>query len=59
MNAAQLKLPDKGFTKAERKWLAELIEAIKTVQGISGRNVSIDNNEQGQIINAIDCPPCP
>ena len=59
MNADELKLPQKGFTKAERAWLEQLIEAIKTVRGIAGRNVSIDNDEQGQTINADDCTPCP
>ncbi len=54
-----LKLPEKGFTKAERAWLQQLINAIKTVQGIQGRNVSITNDGSGQIINASDCDPCP
>ncbi len=55
----ELKLPEKGFTKAERAWLAELIQAIKTVQGIAGRNVSISNADSGQTVNAEDCTPCP
>ncbi len=59
MNASELKLPEKGFTKAERAWLAQLIEAIKTVQGIAGRNVTISNAAQGQTVNAEDCTPCP
>jgi type IV secretory pathway protease TraF len=50
-----LKLPDKGFTKAERAWLKELIQAIKTVRAVSGTNVSISNSDAGQIINANDC----
>ncbi len=54
-----LQLPEKGFTKAERAWLKELIEAIKTVEGIAGRNVSITNSNTGQIVNAADCQPCP
>ena len=59
MNADQLKLPAKGFTKAERAWLTQLIEAIKSVRAISGRNVSISDDEQGQTVNADDCQPCP
>ncbi len=58
----ELQLPQKGFTKAERKWLQELIDAIKTVQGVQGRNVTISNANSGQTINADDCtacPPCP
>ena len=54
-----LKLPDKGFTKQERKWLKEvLIPAIKTVHGIQGRNISITDKDEGQTINASDCQPC-
>ena len=54
-----LKLPEKGFTKAERAWLRELIEAIKTVQAVAGRNVSIDRRpNHGTVINANDCSPC-
>ncbi len=51
-----LKLPDKGFTKAERAWLAELIQAIKTVHAVQGRNVTITDTEAGQVINADDIP---
>ncbi len=54
-----LQLPAKGFTKSERVWLQQLIDAIKTVQGIAGRNVTITNADSGQIINASDCDPCP
>jgi len=54
-----LKLPDKGFTKTERAWLETLIDAIKTVQGLQGRNVTISNDDSGQTINADDCTPCP
>jgi hypothetical protein len=54
-----LKLPQKGFTKAERAWLQELINAINTVKAIAGANVNITNDPTGQIINASDCPPCP
>ncbi len=54
-----LALPDKGFTKQERKWLLELISAINTVRGVAGRNVSITEADTGQIINASDCDPCP
>ncbi len=60
MNIENLIAPDKGFTKAERKWIKDvLIPAIKTVQGVAGRNVSITNADQGQTINAADCQPCP
>ncbi len=60
MNVDQLIVPDKGFTKSEREWItAILIPAIRTVQGIAGRNVSITNTDKGQIINAADCDPCP
>jgi len=54
-----LKLPEKGFTKAERAWLAELIEAIKTVHAVQGRNTTISDTNEGQVINADDCDPCP
>jgi hypothetical protein len=55
----ELKLPEKGFTKAEREWLRELIDAINTVRAIKGRNVTITPSKSGQVINASDCPPCP
>ena len=55
----ELQIPQKGFTKAEREWLKELLEAIKTVQAVAGRNVSIDKRpNQGTVINASDCEPC-
>jgi len=53
-----LQLPAKGFTKAERAWLAKLIEAINTVQAVAGRNTSISNQAAGQVIDAADCDPC-
>lgn len=53
-----LTLPDKGFTKAEREWLKQLIEAINTVHGVQGRNVTITDSKDGQTINANDCAPC-
>jgi len=59
MMPAELKLPDKGFTKSERAWLAELIEAIKTVHAVQGRNTTISDTNGGQVINADDCTPCP
>ncbi len=60
MNIDQLTAPDKGFTKAEREWIKTvLIPAIKTVQGIAGRNVNIKNDDSGQTINVSDCDPCP
>jgi len=59
MTPESLKLPQKGFTKAERAWLQQLIEAIKTVQAVQGRNCTITNTGDGQVINADDCTPCP
>lgn len=55
----ELKLPDKGFTKAERAWLAQVIQAIRTVRAVPGRNCDINNSDDGQTINAADCTPCP
>ncbi len=56
-----LKLPAKGFTKAERAWLQELIDAINTVQAVQGRNCTVSDapDGSGQTINADDCTPCP
>jgi len=54
-----LELPQKGFTKAEREWLKQLIEAIKTVEAVPGRNCSIDNSHNAQVISSNDCQPCP
>jgi hypothetical protein len=51
MDVLNLTLPAKGFTKAERAWLTELIEAIKTVQGVAGTNTSITNTPHGQVMN--------
>jgi hypothetical protein len=49
-----------GFTKKEREWLkTKLKPALKTVQGVQGKNVSITNADNGQTINASDCQPCP
>lgn len=59
MTVSELRLPSKGFTKAERAWLAELIEAIKTVHAVQGRNTTISNTNEGQVVNADDCTPCP
>lgn len=59
MNISDLRLPKKGFTLKEREWLEDLIEAIKTVQAIPGRNVDISSTGEGQVINAADCDPCP
>ena len=53
-----LELPAKGFTKAERAWLRKLIEAIKTVKAVEGRNCTVSNDPSGQVINATDCDPC-
>jgi type IV secretory pathway protease TraF len=55
----KIEVPAKGFTKAERAWLRELVAAIKTVEAIQGKNVSITNSSSGQVINAADCQPCP
>ncbi len=54
-----LKLPAKGFTKAERAWLEELITAIKTVRAIQGKDISISDTDTGQVVNASDCAACP
>ena len=60
MTVDNLTLPDKGFTKQERAWIKDvLIPAIKTVQGIAGRNVTIINSDNGQTINTQDCKTCP
>ncbi len=49
-----------GFTKKEREWLkTKLKPALKTVQGVAGKNVSITNSDSGQTIAASDCDPCP
>jgi hypothetical protein len=58
VNISELKMPEKGFTKAERAWLAQLIEAIRTVHAVPGRNTSISDTDAGQVINAEDCTPC-
>lgn len=59
MNVDGLQVPDKVFTKAERKWIKEvLIPAIRTVHGVAGRNISITDSEKDQVINAADCQPC-
>ncbi len=60
MDVQNLTAPEKGFTKAEREWIKTvLIPAIKTVQGVAGKNVSITNSDNGQTIAASDCQPCP
>jgi len=47
-----LKPPTSGFTKTERKWLEEVVMAIKTVRPIAGKNITVDEkNEQGTTIN--------
>lgn len=55
----QLELPRKGFTKAERAWLARVIEAINTVHAVAGRDITVSDHPDGQVINAADCDPCP
>ena len=53
-------IPPGAFTKKEREWLKmKLKTALKTVQAVQGRNVSITNGDNGQTINAADCQPCP
>ena len=59
MNVNNLKVPKRGFTKSERKWLAQLVQAIKTVHGIAGHEVTISEDDSGQTINANDCAKCP
>jgi len=60
MNLDTLIVPQKGFTKAEREWIKNvLIPAIKLVHAIQGRNISISDKDSGQEINAADCQPCP
>lgn len=59
MTIENLTLPAKGFTKAEREWIKNvLIPAIKTVHAVPGHNVTISDSDNGQTINAMDCPPC-
>ncbi len=60
MNVQNLKPPEKGFTKAERAWIRDVvIPALKTNQAIAGRNCTISNEDgKGQTINADDCTPC-
>lgn len=59
MDIEQLTVPSKGFTKAEREWIKNvLIPAIKTVHGVAGRNTNITNTNEGQTINAEECSPC-
>jgi len=60
VNLDTLQLPQKGFTKAEREWIKNvLIPAIKLVHAVQGRNCSITDEDSGQKINAADCQPCP
>ncbi len=55
----ELKIPSKDFTKSERAWLAQLIQELKTVHAVSGRNTTVSDNDDGQVINADDCEACP
>jgi hypothetical protein len=55
--ASSLRVPERGFTKAERAWLEEVIQAIKTNHGIAGENCTITDTGEGQLINASSCPP--
>ncbi len=54
-----LKAPEKGFTKAERAWLAEVVKEINTNKAVAGRNTSVTDSDDGQVVNADDCTPCP
>lgn len=51
-------IPGGAFTKKEREWLKKLKIGLKTVQAVQGTNVSITNSDNGQTINASNCPPC-
>jgi hypothetical protein len=52
MTPNELTVPTKGFTKAERAWLEQLVLAIKTAQPIAGTNVRIDVQAgQGTVVN--------
>lgn len=54
-----LKMPAKGFTKTERAWIQQMIEAINTARAVPGANVSVSENPGGgSIINARDCAIC-
>ena len=58
MNVQDLKVPTKGFTKAEREWIKNvLIPAIKTVHAVSGHLTTVTDTSDGQVINAQDCSP--
>ncbi len=60
MDVQNLTVPAKGFTKAEREWIKNvLIPAIKTVNAVAGKNVAITNSDNGQTIAASDCQACP
>jgi hypothetical protein len=54
-----LELPQKGFTRSERAWLAQLLIEIKNARAIAGDNVTISDSAagDGQVING-DCPDC-
>jgi len=59
MNIENLKPPTRGFTKAEREWIKNvLIPAIRTVHAVQGHNITINSTDGGQVINAADCQPC-
>ena len=46
------KLPDKGFTKAEKQWLEQVIQDIAGAKAIQGQNTTVDSRPDGQTINA-------
>jgi len=58
MSEFGLRPPSKGFTKAERAWIAELIAEIRSVKAVQGANMTVNNTESGQVVNANDCPLC-
>jgi len=55
-----LRPPEKGFTKAERAYIINvLIPAIRSVKAVQGANMTVNNTDSGQVVNANDCPLCP
>jgi hypothetical protein len=43
----------KGVPPKLRQWLNSLLEDAQTCNAIPGKNISIDNQTDGQVINAI------
>lgn len=50
-----LEVPKSGFTKNERSWIAELVQAINGAKAIQGENVTVTDGPDGQTIAADDC----